>query len=333
MPLVTVVVPTLAADDAWEKCLGSLERQTFRDFEVTIVDNSERGRVPAPKLPAWAKVLAPERNVGFGEAINLAAWRSQSPFIATLNDDAEAEPGWLASLVQAGLACPRAGMFAAQVRLSEMELDSAGMLLCADGTSKQRGHLCPPAKFSQTGPALFPSGSAAMYRRELFDTLGGFEGSYFLYCEDTDLGLRALWAGWECRYVADAVVYHRYSHSVGRVSPLKAYLVERNRLFTVLRTFPLRMLAVVPLFTFMRYFWHAVSLVTGTGAAGQFRKQGTSPLWLLWFVVKSRLSLVTRLPQLLAQRRQIRKTARISAREWINTVREHAISVKEVASL
>lgn len=333
MPLVTVVVPTLAADDAWKKCLESLERQTFRDFEAIIVDNSGEARVLPRELPAWANVLAPKRNVGFGEAINLAARRSCASLIVALNDDAVAEPGWLAALVEAANTHPRAGMFASQVRLSETKLDSAGMLLCADGSSKQRGHLCPPASFSQSGPALFPSGSAAMYRRALFDTLGGFEGSYFLYCEDTDLGLRALWAGWQCQYVAEAVVYHEYSYSVGRVSPLKAYLVERNRLFTVVRTFPLRTLPAVPLFTIARYVWHGLSLITGKGAAGEFRKQGGSPLWLVWFVVKSRFSLVTHLPSLIAARYAIRKTARITPREWISMVRSHAISVRKVASL
>ncbi|MCC6587850.1 MAG: glycosyltransferase family 2 protein [Bryobacterales bacterium] len=333
MPLVTVVVPTLAADDAWKKCLESLEGQTFRDFEALIVDNSERGRVVSGELPGWARVLAPARNVGFGEAINLGARRSQSALIATLNDDAVAEPGWLAAMVESAWAHPQAGMFASQVRLSETELDSAGMLLCADGSSKQRGHLRPPAAFAQSGPTLFPSGSAAMYRRELFDKLGGFEGSYFLYCEDTDLGLRARWAGWDCRYVAEAVVYHRYSYSAGRVSPLKAYLVERNRLFTVLRTFPLRMLLAAPFFSLARYVWHVVSLVTGKGAAGEFRKQGKNPLWLAWFVVKSRLSLIANLPELLAARQAIRRSARVSPREWVDQVRRHAISVREVASL
>ena len=82
-----------------------------------------------------------------------------------------------------------------------------------------------------------PSGSAALYRREMLEEIGLFDESFFLYCEDTDLGLRARWAGWECLYVPDAMVEHRYSHSAGKASALKAYYVERNRLFRDLQEF------------------------------------------------------------------------------------------------
>jgi len=43
--LVTVVIPTLTADSRLLECVESLERQTRRDFEVIIVDNSGQGRV------------------------------------------------------------------------------------------------------------------------------------------------------------------------------------------------------------------------------------------------------------------------------------------------
>ena len=80
-------------------------------------------------------------------------------------------------------------------------LDSAGMLIAADGSSKQRGHGEPPANIRAASDALFPSGSAALYRRKMLDEIGLFDERFFLYCEDTDLGLRARWAGWECAYV------------------------------------------------------------------------------------------------------------------------------------
>lgn len=328
MPLVTVVVPTLAADEALAACLESLAGQHFRDFEVVVVDNSGRGAV---NPPPGVQVMRPERNVGFGPAINLAARRSSAEFVATLNDDAVAMPEWLQSLVDTAREKPRAGMFASQVRLSETELDSAGMLLCADGSSKQRGHGRAPGAYSEE--ALFPSGSAALYRRELFANLGGFDDHYFLYCEDTDLGLRARWAGWQCAYVPGAVVYHRYSHSAGRVSPLKAYLVERNRLLTAAKNFPLRMLWKVLPWSAARYLWHLWSVLHGHGAAGQFSQEGGSVLTLVWFVLKAHGALAASLPRVLRQRRAIMRSARITAAEFAALAARHAISVREVAAL
>ena len=162
------------------------------------------------------------------------------------------------------------------------------MLIAADGSSKQRGHGEPPEKFA-VNPARrsSPSGSAAMYRRKMLDEIGVFDESFFLYCEDTDLGLRARWAGWECRYVAGAMVEHRYSHSAGPASPLKAYYVERNRLYTVVKNFPFAMLLRVPFAAAARYFWHLVSLLTGRGKAAEFRRAGQSASLLPFLVFRA----------------------------------------------
>jgi GT2 family glycosyltransferase len=327
---VTVAVPTLAAGDALADCLRSLESQTFDDFEVVVVDNS--GTSLARTSSDRVRLIANPRNVGFGAAVNQAFRSSQAPYLATLNDDAVADPQWLAALVEDAGAHPRAGMFASQVRMADV-LDSAGMLIAADGSSKQRGHGQSPERFAESGEALFPSGSAAMYRREMLDRIGGFEESFFLYCEDTDLGLRARWAGWECRYVAGAKVEHRYSHSAGRASTLKAYYVERNRLYTVVRNFPLRLLLRAPFAAAARYFWHSISLLTGRGKAAEFRTAGQSPALLPFLVFRAHVVALMRLPRLLRERRSIRKTRQITSEEFERILERHAISVRQVAAL
>ena len=105
---------------------------------------------------------------------------------------------------------------------------------------------------------LMPSGCAALFRRAMLEDTGGFDEDFFLYCEDTDLGLRARWRGWRSVYASDAVVTHRYSHSAGAASELKAFYVERNRLFVLARNFPARLLWKAPFSTLARYCWHLV---------------------------------------------------------------------------
>jgi len=332
-PLVTVVVPTLAADDALADCLRSLESQTFERFEVIVVDNSGARRANPNPSGRIARVIANERNVGFGAAINQGFRASEAPYVATLNDDAVADPRWLETLAAAAEKRPRAGMFASEVRLTGERLDSAGMLIAADGSSKQRGHGEPTANFAELTDALLPSGSAALYRREMLDQIGLFDESFFLYCEDTDLGLRARWAGWECAYVPGAVVEHRYSHSAGRASPLKAYYVERNRLYTAIKNFPPAMLARAPLATLARYFWHVASLMEGRGKAAEFRQAGYSAALLPFLVLRAHASALFHLPGLLRERRRIRRIARLSAREFRSLLAEYSIGVREVAAL
>jgi GT2 family glycosyltransferase len=326
-------VPTLAAaGDALSECLRSLESQTLADFEVVVVDNSGTGQ--ARIFGDRMRLIANSRNVGFGAAVNQALDSSQAPYLATLNDDAVAHPQWLEALLQDAEAHPRAGMFASQVRMADVEkLDSAGMLIAADGSSKQRGHGQAFEAFSDGVDALFPSGSAALFRREMLEQIGAFDETFFLYCEDVDLGLRARWAGWECRYVKDAVVEHRYSHTAGRASPLKAYYVERNRLYTVIKNFPAGMLLRAPWAALTRYFWHCVSMLEGRGKAAEFLDGGQSAALLPFLVLRAHVSAVVRLPRLLRERRRGVLTRVISPRQFEELLRRHSISTRQVAAL
>jgi GT2 family glycosyltransferase len=332
--LVTVVIPTLAADSRLAECVKSLERQILRDFEIIVVDNSGRGLVKRNSDLGGIAVIENTRNAGFGGAVNAAFQASAARYLAVLNDDAVASPGWLAALVDAMEARPDAGMCASQVRLfGEFRLDSAGMLVSADGSSKQRGHGRPPDDFPVTEEALFPSGSAALYRRAMLEEIGWFDDAFFLYCEDTDLGMRARWAGWKCMYVHDAVVEHHYSHSAGRASPLKAYYVERNRLFVLAKNFPAGMLLGAPFATLSRYLWHAWYLLEGRGSAARFRAEGNAGPKMIWYVMCAHGALALHGRRLWRQRREIRGRARITPAIFRSLMRNSSITPKQVAGL
>lgn len=348
-PAVTVVVPTLAADETLAQCLDSLEKQTFTDFEIVVVDNSGRNLVqPRDRV----RVIANDRNVGFGAAVNQAFRASNAPFLAVLNDDATAHPRWLEALLAAVEERPDVGLCASQVRMADpgahtptlpyargsvpsregaVSLDSAGMLLCRDGSSKQRGHLESPELYARLQETLLPSGAAAFYRREMLDEIGLFDESFFLYCEDTDLGLRARWAAWECLYVPDAVVEHRYSHSAGKASGLKAYYVERNRLFLAVKNFPMADLLLVPFYSAIRYFWHFVFALQGHGKAADFQRDGNSSAKLPLYVLRAHFAVLGHLPALWKQRRAIKR--RFTPKQFQRLVRRYSISPRQVAAL
>lgn len=330
---VTVAIPTLAADSKLADCVRSLAAQTRQDLDVVIIDNSGK-RLARKALGACdnLRFIENDTNLGFGAAINQACANSQSPFLATLNDDAVAAPQWLEALLSAVDSQPGIGMCASQVRLMGTEqLDSAGMLICADGSSKQRGHLASPSAYQRAEEVLAPSGSAALYRREMLEAIGGFDEDFFLYCEDTDLGLRARWAGWKCWYAPNAIVYHHYSHTAGRATPLKAYYVERNRLFLLVKNFPVPNLIVAPIISIARYAWHVFALLKAQGAAARFRQDHNGSLVAL--VLRAHWSLLLNWTTLLRKRRAIRNSARITPGAFRDLLRAHAISARQVAEL
>jgi GT2 family glycosyltransferase len=340
--LVAVAIPTLAADRRLDECLASLSRQSLshpslqsgRGFEVIVIDNSGTGALRSRSTGEGVRVIENPRNLGFGAAINQAMRASRSRYLAVLNDDAVAHSDWLRALVEAMERRPDAGMGASQVRLyGEHRLDSAGMLVAADGSSKQRGHGRPPEDFPVEEEVLFPSGSAAIYRRTMLDQIGGFDDSFFLYCEDTDLGLRARWAGWKCLYVPRAVVEHHYSHSAGGASPVKAYFVERNRLFVLVKNYPVGMLAAAPLAGAMRYFWHLIYLLQGRGSAARFRASGHAGPKMLWYVIRAHVAVVGRWRELWRQRTAIRTASRVTPTVFRRLIESHSIGVRRLAEL
>jgi GT2 family glycosyltransferase len=110
-PQVTVVIPTLAADSALEECLRGLSAQTCPGFEVIVVDNSGENLTRRGGT-AGARIIENRRNVGFGAAVNQGFRASHAPFLAAINDDAVAHPGWLDALLRAVADRPDVGMCA-----------------------------------------------------------------------------------------------------------------------------------------------------------------------------------------------------------------------------
>ena len=337
-PAITVAIASLRGGPCLAACLQALVHQTERDFEVIVVDNSGTGAIQS-ELQACTfafplRVYRSSYNLGFGAAVNQAWAMSAAGYLATLNDDAEPHPGWLAALRREMERAPGLGMCASQVRLRGAGLlDSAGMLICMDGSSKQRGHRELPALYGQPTPVLLPSASAALYRREMLDDAGLFDADFFLYCEDTDLGLRARRNGWECAYVPDAIVDHRYSQSSSAASPLKVWYIERNRLWVAAKNFPLPLLLAAPWHSALRYFWHLVYLLQNRGAAAQFRSEGNGALALIGIVIRAHGSVLLHGKQLMGKRRAIREHARVPDRQFTALLKRFSLSAREIARL
>ncbi len=331
-PLVSVVIPTLEGGESLRRTLEALARRTRVDFETVVVDNSGRGTTRQDCEGFAVRVIENRENVGFGAAINQGAEGASSRYVAALNDDARPEPEWLERLVAALENDPAAGMAASAIVLASdaSRLDSAGLGLYPDGTAKQRGHGRPSVDYAECGEALLPSGCAALYRRRMLDEIGWFDAEYFLYGEDTDVGLRGQWAGWRCLYVATARVEHDYSKSAGRASRLKAFHVERNRLWTVLKCFPLRAWPLVPVYSFWRYLLHAWEALRGRGLAAEYGKGGENPLSLVLLVWSAHWRTLTALPNLLRKRRRMARTRRIGAAEMVGRMRRFRMSAAEV---
>jgi len=256
IPLVSVVIPNWNGGALLAVCLETLSHQTFRDFEVCVVDNgSTDGSVAylAQHFPC-VRVIANAQNLGFAAAVNQGIRAGQSRYVAVLNNDTEVAPDWLAALVSTAERFPDAGMFASKMLFANdvQVINSTGV--CVDRAGivwDRRGGEIDDDREVAPVEIFGPCGGAALYRREMFGVIGLFDEDFFAYLEDVDLAWRACTAGWRCLYVPQACVLHRHSATGKEGSPFKSFHLGRNKVWLMVKNYPFRALwRYVPLLVF-----------------------------------------------------------------------------------
>ena len=216
--------------------------------EVVLVDNSagREGRDLAQSL--GVKLVS--RSGGFSDGCNDGIAASTQPVVALLGHDTVPRPGWLPPLIQ-GLELPDVGAVIPTIEDGGRPgtFNTSGGYLTYVGLAWVSEHGRPIPENDEVSVVDFPCGGAMALRRETWDRFGGFRGQYFLYQEDSDLGWRLRLAGLSTVRIPDSRVVHEYEF--GR-QPNKMFLLERNRVLTVLanyRTHTLVLLAPVLVLT------------------------------------------------------------------------------------
>lgn len=333
---VSVIVVNWNGREHLEVCLESLLRQTLMGVEVVLVDNaSSDGSVAfvRQRFGDAVRILEQPENLGYAGGLNAGIGASRGRYLVALNSDTEVAAECLARLVDVADQWPGVGMFAPKILSFDDRgvLDNVGHLLYADGLSRGRGRLEPDrGQYDREEEIVLPSGCAVLLRRAMLADIGLFDADLFAYCDDTDLGLRARLAGWRCRSVPGAVVFHKYSAASAAYSPLKAFLVERNRAWVAVKCLPAPLLIASPLFTAMRLAVQAWGALSRRGAAGRFASTH-SPVALVLVLLRAYAAALRGLPVAWQKRRVVQRHRRVSTWEAIGWMRRYGMSVREVA--
>ena len=333
-PLVSVVVLNWNGREVVERCLQSLQGQTYQPLEIIVVDNASTDDSAdlVKKRFSNVKMIVNERNLGFGGGNNVGIRASQGRYIMMLNNDTRLDPACIEELKRSLEKDQRYGACASKILLEYEDnlIDAAGIVVCPDGLSIGRGRLEKGDQYDEETDVFFASDCACLYRREMLEDIGLYDEDFFAYADETDMGWRAQLAGWKCIYNPKAVVYHFHSASTGTYSPFKAYLVGRNRIWVAVKSFPVSLLIFGQFYTFWRYMLQAYGAFTGKGAAGRFTSD-FSKTELIKILIKVYLSLWRQLPLMLRKRRAIQKKKRISNREVYQLIDRFGISAREIA--
>ena len=232
MPDVSVVIVTWNGRQHLETCLSAVEAQQDVSVETILVDNgstdgtAEHVRTRYP----WVKLVTLAENRGFAGGNNAGVREARGRFVAFLNNDTSADPRWLRALMSG---VDEANGFALVTsRIVYMHdpdtIDSAGDGVLRWGGAFKRHHGEPASAAAVTQEVFGVCGAACMMPRAVFEEVGGFDEDFFASHEDVDLSYRARLRGYRCRYVADAVVRHVGSATLGTVSPFSVFHGQRN---------------------------------------------------------------------------------------------------------
>jgi GT2 family glycosyltransferase len=305
MSEIAVVVVNWNGAHLLRTCLGSLQRQTFADFETIMVDNGssdESVALVAREFPE-VRVLALDANLGLAGGTNAGIAITDAPIIVTLNNDTEVDPRWLAELHAALASHPEAGSAASKLMLFDRRdvIHSAGDFYRLDGVPGNRGvWQNDDGTYSETEMIFGACAGAAAYRRSMLDDVGGFDDTFFMYCEDVDLAFRSQLMGYRCVFVPSAVVYHMLSATGG--GPTASYYCGRNFLRVIARDMP------GPL---LRRVWPGIVLAQIKIAAESVRhlREPAARARL-----KGQFDGLLELPRVLGERRRIQRTRRVPIR-------------------
>ena len=231
-PSIAIIIPTKNHPALLENLLTSiLEKTEYQNFTIHLVDNGSTDEATLTyyeiikRQPRCAIIPFPE-SFNYSNAINLGVKRTESELVLLLNDDMEViDPHWLSELAQWAMR-PEIGVVGARLLRANRTIQHAGIIIGLNGFA---GHIYLNAPQHYSGLSgsvdwvrnyLAVTGACQMVRRELFNSIGGYDSNYRLAFGDVDFCLRIHEAGYRNIYTPFANLFHYEGKARGFQTPI-----------------------------------------------------------------------------------------------------------------
>ena len=299
MKKVTAIIVNWNNKDVIVECIQSLLDQNRNKIDIIISDNGSKDdsvefiRKCFPSI----KIIENGENLGFGSAVNRGLGLAKGDYLLFLNSDLKLHSKCVGELAKVLESDPNVGGTIPKILHIDQQntINSLGVLINYTG-------IAYPNLLGQKDPGYqepFESacGGIFMLKREVYETVGGFDEDLFLYHEDHDLSWRIRLAGWHLKVAPQAIMYHHYKFNKG---VLKYYSSEKNRLYILLKNMEIKTLALIfPALIIIEFSqcFHAV-----------INK---------WFLlkIKSYIEILKLFPRILTKRKKIKFSRKVSDKE------------------
>lgn len=338
--LVSVVILNWNGKAFIQGCIESVLGQDYKNMEIIVVDNASTDGSPDMIESEYKDVvlLRNKDNLGFGGGNDVGIKYAHGDYIVMLNNDTELDKSCISEMKKAIEKDEKYGSCASKIYLKfeEDTLDAAGIVVYPDGLSIGRGRLERGYLYNKEEEVFCASDCCCMYRRAMLEDIKlhtfdeYYDCDFFAYADETDIGWRAQIRGWRCIFTPKAKVYHMHSASAGTYSPFKAFLVERNRIWLQIKSFPLLLLIYGQFFTLARYFYQAYGAFFGKGASGEFSREH-SKTELIEVLLKVYASAIKGMPRMLRKRREIQQRRLLSTGDMLKLLNIYGIKTKDIS--
>lgn len=299
----SVIIPNWNGSKLLEDCLSSITEQTFKDFEIILVDNGSTDnslqyvRNNFPKV----KIISLQKNFGFAKAINEGVRVSKAEYVIFLNNDTRVDKNWLGNLIKCADSHPE--VISVNCKLlnffNKKTIDGVGILINEVGQAKSIGwQEKDSGQYDKEQYIFGATGGASLFKREDFIKVGLFDGRYFMYSEEVDFAFRAQFLGYKSIFCPKAVVYHKHKATSRKLPAHLEYWQFRNMTQTIIKDFPANILL-------KKWRWLKIILVHFNTYIYQL-KNG-----FFWSPFLADLWILFNLPKLLNERRKIQKSRKV----------------------
>lgn len=311
---LSIVIPSWNGLELLKICLPSLIKQTFKDFEVIIVDNGsgdDSVKYIQKNFPSF-KIIKLPKNIGFAGAVNRGIKKAFGKYIILLNNDTEIDKNCLEYLVKTADSHPEVGIVAAKIKnfYHRNIIDNAGDEIDIIGHSFTRGTGQKDGlKFNKPDYIFLVTGGGSLFKKEVFNKIGFFDEDYFLYMEDVDFCFRAQLAGFKAWYEPKAVIYHKRMSTSSKNMSFVEPECFRNMTMNIIKDYPLSLI-------FHKFNWLKIILVhlnTIKYLAGKN---------YLWQALKADWYILTNFKKLLEKRKKIQSLKIVSDEYIISNVKD-----------
>ncbi len=244
-PLVSIVSVQYGHAEVTIEMVKSLRNITYPNIEIIVVDNASPDQHPEIVKEVCPEIIYIESktNLGFAGGNNLGFKVAKGKYVLMLNNDTEVEPGFLEPLVEKmendisiGIVSPKIRFFHSPDTLQYAGYNPINPISQRGGAKgfgeKDKG------QYEEDMLSSYGHGAAMMVSMDVVHKVGLMADIFFLYYEELDWAHRIRTAGYKIYYVHNSLIYHKESISTGgRVSPLRAYYMTRNRILYLRRNF------------------------------------------------------------------------------------------------